>query len=693
MKNPRETENLLRRFYRQKKAAIRTSEQMDREIVDYALEAYVEARKKSFASRVPKQRRMILRSPAIRVGAAVLIVLVVLLIIILSGTDDQPKQVPGETTVAKTSQQDKPILPGPSTKSPPVQNEGFDFEDIDLMLAAGNVDGVVAMVSRADFRTKVAVANYLSKMNRLEALLALVKLNDGNRRNYPRNPFALAIEEFKGRIEMMAEESDGQVETFEPDDLSPDQAGPNVSSMPNDVIVLEPKVVKTTKWPPERRIADTLLSDTGPSPTLTEGVYGSGYYFDGVNDYVYVGDTPSLGVFESVTFEAWIYPTDSGSDEPVIAKEGPGGNQVYWFGVYESHFGLMLNNGPDGWSLEARDSGSVSNNQWQHIASAWDGGLWRNYMNGVQVDDGVWAGQIVNSSAPFTIGSNSDFDYTRFSGIIDEVRVWNYARTAENIVTDMNGVILTRQPGLVGYWSFDNDEGELVKDLGPYGNDGTLSNTRPQLTEGVSGKGYYFDGHGDYIEIGAIEGLGAEQTKMLWIYPEAWTFARGAYLIDEGVKQSSNNWIELYDFDGNGTWEIRAGFDASNYFDSDGLIIDAGHWYHIAVVSTSSGDIVIYINGVVDSNSSDLSATTIPKGILIGSDAETKKSCFTGVMDEVAIFNRALSGEEIKQIYQNGGMLRGTEEGLVGYWNFDNDESDVVKDISPNGNDGKLGGW
>jgi hypothetical protein len=258
-------------------------------------------------------------------------------------------------------------------------------------------------------------------------------------------------------------------------------------------------------------------------------------------------------------------------------------------------------------------------------------------------------------------------------------------------VTDMNAVLSARQQGLVGYWNFDNNEGGVAKDLGPYGNDGRLSDTQPELTEGISGRGYYFDGHGDFIEIGEIQGLGTDQTRMLWIYPLTWTFRRGAYLIDQGGDQNSNNWIELYDFDGNGTWEIRAGFDSSNYFDNDGLIIDADHWYHIAVVTTSSGDASIYINGVVDSNESDLSATTIPKGILIGADPETKKSCFTGVMDEVAIFNRILSAEEILQIYQDGGRLTGTEEGLAGYWNFDNDEGDIVKDISPNGNDGKLG--
>ena len=65
---------------------------------------------------------------------------------------------------------------------------------------------------------------------------------------------------------------------------------------------------------------------------------------------------------------------------------------------------------------------------------------------------------------------------------------------------------------------------------------------------------------------------------------------------------------------------------------------------------------------------------------------------FNGTIDEVAIFNRALSDYEIGQLYRNTGRLRGNEAGLVGYWNFDRDDGDVVSDMGPNGNHGKLGG-
>ncbi|MHC4736517.1 MAG: LamG domain-containing protein [Planctomycetota bacterium] len=193
---------------------------------------------------------------------------------------------------------------------------------------------------------------------------------------------------------------------------------------------------------------------------------------------------------------------------------------------------------------------------------------------------------------------------------------------------------------------------------------GEMVATGPTLTEGASGNGYYFDGDGDYIDVGTISGLGVEQTKMLWIYMEAYPLPHDVYLIDEG---GNNNWIELIDSDGNGVPEIRTGFDGGNFFDSDSEI-EKGYWYHIAVVSWSSGDVVI-----------------------IGGDSGTNIASFKGVIDEVAIFNRALADYEIQQVYQTVGRLSGNEPGLVGYWNFDADEGDIVKDSSSYHNDGKLG--
>ena len=290
---------------------------------------------------------------------------------------------------------------------------------------------------------------------------------------------------------------------------------------------------------------------------------------------------------------------------------------------------------------------------WTHITVTYDGATGCIYRNGKLRESGHIPAEGFTGTA--YIGGIEKHNGGFWRGMIDEVALFNRALSEEEV-------------------------GQL------YLMTGEMVESGPTLTEGTSGKAYYFDGDGDYIDVGTISGLGVEQTKMLWIYMEAFPLPHDIYLIDEG---GNNNWIELFDSDGNGVPEVRAGFDGGNYFDSDGDI-EQGCWYHIAVVSWSSGDVAIYINGVLDSSRSGFSATNEPQAVLIGGDSTSNIASFKGVIDEVAIFNRALSDYEIQQVYQNVGRLRGNEQGLVAYWNFDADEGDIVKDSSPYRNDGRL---
>jgi hypothetical protein len=293
-------------------------------------------------------------------------------------------------------------------------------------------------------------------------------------------------------------------------------------------------------------------------------------------------------------------------------------------------------------------------NTWTHITVTYDGITGRIYRNGKLKEESDIPAEGFTGTA--YIGGIDMHNGGFWQGMLDEVALFNRALTEEEV-------------------------GQL------YLMTGEMVATGPTLTEGASGNGYYFDGEGDYIKVDAISGLGVEQTKMLWMYMDAYPLPHDIYLIDEG---SNNNWIELIDSDGNEVPEIRAGFSASNFFDSDGEI-EKGYWYHIAVVSKASGDIDTYINGVIDSSRSGFSATNEPQAIMIGANSGPYMVSFKGVIDEVAIFNRALADSEIQQVYQNLGRLSGNEPGLVGYWNFDADEGDIVKDSSPYHNDGKLG--
>ncbi len=124
---------------------------------------------------------------------------------------------------------------------------------------------------------------------------------------------------------------------------------------------------------------------------------------------------------------------------------------------------------------------------------------------------------------------------------------------------------------------------------------------------------------------------------------------------------------------------------------SSNVLLTAEKWTHIALVQDGN-DIRIYINGVLENIADDCAVGVIhrPLTIRIGSiKGEKISNSFDGVIDEVAVYDRALSAEEIGSVMHR--RLDEDEPNLIVYWNFDEGEEQVVHDLSGNGNNGYLG--
>jgi hypothetical protein len=622
----------------------------------------------------------------------------------------------------------------------------LELASIEQMFKAGNVNGLITMLSKGEYESKVAAANYLAKMGAVQALVPLEKTRAEYGTSNRSAPFARAVEQIKNRVVARVDLSStaiekpktdttaalaekvtgpppmqtltkagnmdrGSRETAEPSismglvrssqaeareaaDGYPIKGGGNAAVELVPASLLQNLVCYYSFYISEDPntafdvSGNNLHGQVHGAKYAQDEVLGGTMSFDGQVDYVSIPDI----YLDAFTISAWLKAIDSGSmnnrriftlyDEGhCYAVEGNTRSGVS-VGAEKAQIDETITTVMEGetdttTSTGAEDSERISSesewsksnwaegaqfsdydwrlksNTWTHITVTYDGVTGRIYRNGRLREEGQIPAEGFTGTA--YIGGIDKHNGGFWRGMLDEVALFNRALTEEEVAQ----LFLST--------------GEMLA-------------TGPTLTEGASGNGYYFNGTGDYIEVGAISGLDAEQTKMLWINMEASPLTHEVYLIDEGGK---NNWIELIDSDGNGVPEVRAGFDDENHFDSEGEIVQ-GYWCHIAVVSKASGDINIYINGVLDSSASGFSATNKPQAIMIGADSGTQAAGFKGIIDEVAIFNRALPDYEIKQVYQNGGRLRGDEPGLVGYWNFDADEGSIVKDSSPYHNDGKL---
>ena len=202
---------------------------------------------------------------------------------------------------------------------------------------------------------------------------------------------------------------------------------------------------------------------------------------DGNGDYVAINDSPSLNIGGSVTLEAWVYPVKVKGWCQIVAKGDPvGGEDPYYLRVMpdktkiEIEFGFWDPNSgkPKLWSVKSQIDSQVIIKRWSHIAGVLDAEnhVMLLYLNGRQIASKSTEWQTgTNRNMPINIGAIHGTQL--FEGFIDEVRIWNYARTQEEIQATMNITLNGDEPGLVGYWNFDDG---TANDLSPNGNNGTL---------------------------------------------------------------------------------------------------------------------------------------------------------------------------------------------------------------------------
>ncbi|MBL0027319.1 MAG: HYR domain-containing protein [Saprospiraceae bacterium] len=202
-------------------------------------------------------------------------------------------------------------------------------------------------------------------------------------------------------------------------------------------------------------------------PFIADNVNGNALNFDGLDDKVEVPDHPSLTMVNGLTIEAWVY--DRAVNNPARITNNDNFFNILVKGTYG--YGLAidsrgaLNNRikfwdrPDGNALPISNS-SLPSDQWVHVAVTVSDSV-RFYLNGVL--DGVSPNfgtvSSLNSPGILAIGNQGiGCAYPScnvWDGQIDEIRLWNVARSSTDIVNNINGRLRGDESGLVAYYTFD----------------------------------------------------------------------------------------------------------------------------------------------------------------------------------------------------------------------------------------------
>jgi len=236
-----------------------------------------------------------------------------------------------------------------------------------------------------------------------------------------------------------------------------------------------------------------------------------------------------------------------------------------------------------------------------------------------------------------------------------------YGNENASDASDVNATFIRVIDGVVGVWHFDEGEGNIAHDTSSEGNDGTLydgnttnddGNTPPQWADGKFGKALRFDGVDDYVEVPDSESL--DITDAITI--EAWTKTNTSGVVQVVLNKNYayqlrvSNDLQVVGYIYTGSW---------HYINSYSLI-EPNVWYHIVFTydkSLTSGNLKLYINGEEAANPVDETGTISSNAynLLIGARLATPVDLFSGTIDEVHIYNRALSEEEISDLYNNYG--------------------------------------
>ena len=393
-------------------------------------------------------------------------------------------------------------------------------------------------------------------------------------------------------------------------------------------------------------IPGTLTNFTfnGTTNGWATGHTGNGLLFGGTQ-YVAGSDTPLPSGNDPLSLSAWVYMPSVNSHHFVMS-----------YGTASNYRSIDIYSGQLWFYPQFTPSAQViPANAWTHIAVTYDGSTVTTYVNGSYVASGTIAA-LSTSLGAYYLGEwvgqlGSSF---RFTGTIDDVRIYNTALSALDISSLYSGTAPPAQsPNLVGYWNLDESSGTVAHDasaacglLQNFAYDGSDG-----WTSGNFGNALLFkQSNADYVTLpdpvlprGSVE---------MWINPTTLTgdqrlFSQASGAITQAgtlaMNQSSGESGSLWVWDG-AAWQRL----------SDSGSLSAGSWNHV-VVDYSGSSATAFVNGAqtlyVAPTRFDFSGVGVSLG---GKSFGSGGNTYNGALDDVRVSSALLNDYEVADHYRKG---------------------------------------
>jgi len=223
--------------------------------------------------------------------------------------------------------------------------------------------------------------------------------------------------------------------------------------------------------------------------------------------------------------------------------------------------------------------------------------------------------------------------------------------------TDANNIcsFIDWNQSLMGYWNFEHTNSTHVFDNSTYGNNGTFNGglSTSDINAGNYGYALEFDGSDDYVEVVSSDlDITGDLTVEAWVYPETYNPVSS---VDRRIlinRIDGNNAYQITCWSGGGF--IFAVNDGGTQYKNDSRGYSTHTWYHLlGTYDATSHEIILYVNGTVDSNGTSPARSLGNSGNLQIGRKSDDTGYFKGAIDEVRIWNRVLGWEEINASYNS----------------------------------------
>jgi hypothetical protein len=422
--------------------------------------------------------------------------------------------------------------------------------------------------------------------------------------------------------------------------------------------------------------------------TFTTGKLGQAFLFDGVNDSVNFGTGVSNFGSNPFSISMWFYPNSGNVLQMLYAKGFTGVNAGFYLNIdnrYNSNqngiqFGVS--SGASYHAIATTTANPYIVGAWNHVVVVWDATakISRIYLNGVltttTVSQAAGSGaagvtNVTNTSANALLGTYGTGGLF-FNGRMDSINLWNKVISSDEVTTLYNSGTGVQYPFTTKSMTSPKNQFGL--------DNGTLMNGC-SLTTGKIGQAFTFDGVNDYVALpdNSLNFTG-DFSVSAWIYVS--NLSGEKYIISNGNGNAfdvNTGWSFGIFNNKISFWVYTGGLSYTGWLTNTTLSVNT--WHHVSVTKKTSQSPLLYIDGVLSSNSlwnntmanslnpvytaSTYLNTKSSIGVFRYNNGSSAYAYWNGKIDSLNVWQKELTQSEITELYNSGNGKQITTSSIV----------------------------